>query len=76
MELVRAAREWWQSRENLADLVGYLREYQPDCDFEYLLRKPWKWQSAYEDMRRFEEQERLADERDAFEANLGRRSAL
>lgn len=77
VELVREGRTrcWYDDRDNLADLYRYLAETEPRTDFEYLIRKPWKWGDVYEQMRREEELERLY-EGDACEADVRRRTAL
>jgi hypothetical protein len=64
-ELTREPKQWYESHDNLADLYAYLKQCEPHTDFEYMLRKPWKWEQTYEQMRI---EERLADEADDFEA--------
>jgi hypothetical protein len=67
-ELTREPKQWYESHDNLADLYAYLKQCDPHTDFEYMLRKPWKWADEFKAMQREREIERLADEADAFES--------
>jgi len=40
--------EWFNSRDNLRELVAHMIDTDGELDVVYFLEKPWKWQAEWD----------------------------